>query len=187
MVGLGPRKLNFRVRRWRDRFREFVDPVPHDLWQPHQSRHLPGWRVLEPSRAVWKSRDSILALADSQSGSPRAASVVGGYDLWPLVEAELRGVADLQFPWSARAMDEAGAALDALAPQGGHHLRRGRRMGTRAGARGSPPRHLPTVALQHGFIYRHWLNYLHQPDEPQPSAANPADAGFPRPGLHAVV
>jgi UDP-N-acetylglucosamine 2-epimerase len=35
--------------------------------------------------------------------------------------------------------------------------------------------------LQHGFIYRHWLNYRHEPDEIQPSASNPADRGFPLP------
>jgi hypothetical protein len=26
-------------------------------------------------------------------------------------------------------------------------------------------RHIPTIGLQHGFIYRHWLNYRHEPDE----------------------
>ena len=28
-----------------------------------------------------------------------------------------------------------------------------------------------SVGLQHGFIYRHWLNYLHEPDEMQPPPA----------------
>jgi UDP-N-acetylglucosamine 2-epimerase len=42
-------------------------------------------------------------------------------------------------------------------------------------------RRITTFALQHGFIYRHWLNYLHEPDEMAPSPANPADGGFPRP------
>jgi UDP-N-acetylglucosamine 2-epimerase len=44
-------------------------------------------------------------------------------------------------------------------------------------------RGIPVVGLQHGFIYRHWLNYLHETDEIQPSAGNPADRGFPRPDL----
>jgi UDP-N-acetylglucosamine 2-epimerase len=39
----------------------------------------------------------------------------------------------------------------------------------------------PSVGVQHGFIYRDWLNYLHEPDEMQPSAGNPVDRGFPRP------
>ena len=177
LVGLGPR-TNFRVRRWRDRLREFVDPRPLDLAATPVTAFA-GWRVLEPSNTVWQARDTILAMLTS-SQDLRAASVVGGYDLWPLVEGELRGVADLQFPWSARAMDEAGAALDALRPKvvityaeaGGW----GRALVLEARRRG-----IPIVALQHGFIYRHWLNYLHESDEMQPSAANPSDRGFPRP------
>jgi UDP-N-acetylglucosamine 2-epimerase len=42
-------------------------------------------------------------------------------------------------------------------------------------------RRIPTVGLQHGFIYRHWLNYLHEPDEMMPDPGNGRDAGFPRP------
>jgi hypothetical protein len=64
-------------------------------------------------------------------------------------------------------MDEAGAALDALAPgavvtyaeAGGW----GRALVLEARRRG-----IRSVGLQHGFIYRHWLNYLHEPDELQP-------------------
>ena len=29
-------------------------------------------------------------------------------------------------------------------------------------------RHVPSIGLQHGFIYRHWLNYRHEPDEMEP-------------------
>ena len=39
-------------------------------------------------------------------------------------------------------------------------------------------RRVRSVGLQHGFIYRHWLNYLHEPDEMEPSGP---DAGFPYP------
>ncbi len=107
-------------------------------------------------------------------------------DLWPLVEPELEGIATLQFPWSVRAMDEAGAALDALKPDaivtyaeaGGW----GRALMLEARRRG-----IPSVALQHGFIYRHWLNYRHEPDEVRPSAANAADRGFPLSGSHAAL
>jgi len=42
-------------------------------------------------------------------------------------------------------------------------------------------RGVPLAALQHGFIYRHWLNYRHEPDEAQPDAINRSDAGFPFP------
>jgi hypothetical protein len=77
-------------------------------------------------------------------------------------------------------MDEAAAALDALQPDavltyaeaGGW----GRALMLEARRRG-----IPTAGMQHGFIYRHWLNYLHEPDEMQPSRGRPSDAGFPRP------
>ncbi len=98
---------------------------------------------------------------------------------------EFTGVSHLQFPWSARAMDEIGAALDALKPRvaityaeaGGS----GRALVLEARRRG-----IKVVGLQHGFIYRHWLNYLHEPDEMAPSPDNPADRGFPRPTLTLV-
>ncbi len=85
----------------------------------------------------------------------------------------------MQWPWSVRAMDEAGAALDALNPgvvvtyaeAGGG----GRALMLEARRRG-----VPSVGLQHGFIYRHWLNYRHEPDE---MAACGDDRGFPRPDL----
>jgi UDP-N-acetylglucosamine 2-epimerase len=47
-------------------------------------------------------------------------------------------------------------------------------------------RKIATAGLQHGFIYRHWLNYRHEPDEMGPSAHNPADRGFPRPQVTLV-
>ena len=78
-------------------------------------------------------------------------------------------------PWTRRPRRSTRSTPSAVA-----HLRRGRRLGTRADARGAAARH-PSVGLQHGFIYRHWLNYRHAPDEMQPSPANPGDRGFPRP------
>jgi len=177
IVGLGPR-TNFRVRRWRDRMREFADPAASGLAAVPVTAYS-GWQALAASRAVWAARESTYeSLAASQDLRERAA--IDGYDLWPLVLEQLRGIADLQFPWSARAMDEAGAALDALAPRsvvtyaeaGGW----GRALMLEARRRG-----IATIALQHGFIYRHWLNYLHEADEMRPSQANPDDHGFPRP------
>jgi hypothetical protein len=176
LVGLGPR-TNFRVRRWRDRAAEFV--TPHASGSAVPVTAFATWRMLEPSRRVWRDRASVYE-ACAGSEDLHAASVIGGYDVWPLVLEELRGIADLQLPWSARAMDEAGAALDALSPQvvityaeaGGW----GRALMLEARRRG-----IPTVALQHGFIYRHWLNYQHEADEMQPSPANSGDRGFPRP------
>ena len=65
---------------------------------------------------MWRARAATFTTL-TRSADLREAAVIGGYDLWPLLEEQWRGVADLQFPWSARAMDEAGAALDALRPR----------------------------------------------------------------------
>ncbi len=40
--------------------------------------------------------------------------------------------------------------------------------------------------MQHGFIYRHWLNYLHEPDEMTADPEHPVDPGFPHPALTLV-
>ena len=177
LVGLGPR-TSFRVRGWRDRLREFADPAASALpLTPVEA--FARWRDLADSNAQWRARRrAARALAASQD--LRDMSKVEVLDLWPLVEPELEGIATLQFPWSVRAMDEAGAALDALKPDaivtyaeaGGW----GRALMLEARRRG-----IPTVALQHGFIYRHWLNYRHEPDEARPSPANADDRGFPYP------
>ncbi len=177
LVGLGPR-TNFRVRRWHDRLREFVNPQPQDVAATPVTV-FSTWRSLEPSRAVWGARAATFTTL-SRSADLRAAAVIGGYDLWPLLEDQWRGVADLQFPWSARAMDEAGAALDALRPEVALTYAEAGGWG-RALMLEARRRRIATSALQHGFIYRHWLNYLHEPDEMAPSPANPADRGFPRP------
>ncbi len=177
LVGLGPR-TNFRVRRWRDRLHEFVNPQPRDIAATPVTA-FSGWRALEPSRAVWRARAETFTTL-TRSADVRAAAVIGGYDLWALLEEQWRGVADLQFPWSARAMDEAGAALDALRPEVVLTYAEAGGWG-RALMLEARRRQVPTAALQHGFIYRHWLNYLHEPDEMAPSPSNPADRGFPRP------
>ncbi len=75
-------------------------------------------------------------------------------------------------------MDEAGAALDRARAGRRADLRRGRRVGPRARARGATPRRARRSAIQHGFIYRHWLNYLHEPDEMRPSAATRSTRAF---------
>ena len=119
-------------------------------------------------RALWKS-DAV-----------REHARIGPYDSWPLIREELAGVILLQWTWSARAMDEAGAALDALRPDvavtyaeaGGW----GRAVILEARRRG-----IPTAGLQHGFIYHSWLNYLHEEDEMRSDPASRTDAGFPRP------
>jgi hypothetical protein len=173
-VGVGPTE-NFAARRWwRARLRsDGRSLVPIE-------RFAPLGRLRE-SRRLWRDRYQLLR-ALWNSADLRQRAVIHGCDCWPVVREELAGVALLQWPWSARAMDEAAAALDALQPgcaityaeAGGW----GRALMLEARRRG-----VPSAGLQHGFIYRHWLNYRHEGDEMQPDPGNPADAGFPAPTL----
>jgi hypothetical protein len=170
-VGLGPRR-NFRARRW-------WDPVtPGSPFGPSVTaiERFAGTHATRASWQVWKERHRLAS--ELIAGEPiRAAAIVRDCDLWPVLEHELKGAALVQWPWSARTMDEAGAAIDALDPRaivtyaeaGGW----GRALMLEARRRG-----VPSVGLQHGFIYRHWLNYLHEPDEMQDDGV---DRGFPRP------
>jgi hypothetical protein len=77
-------------------------------------------------------------------------------------------------------MDEAGAALDALAPEVALTYAEAGGWG-RAILLEARRRQIPSAGLQHGFIYRHWLNYRHEPDEMTPDPASPDDGGFPYP------
>ena len=77
-------------------------------------------------------------------------------------------------------MDEAGAAFDVLQPTAALTYAEAGGWG-RALALEARRRAIPLVGLQHGFIYRHWLNYLHEPDEMRPLAPGSPDAGFPLP------
>ena len=174
-VGVGP-AANFRARKW---------------WHPLQGakssvrvtpvESFAGPRAMTSSRQVWRSRHAMLR-ALAAGVDVRLRAVIHGYDCWEIVRDELTGVVLLQWPWSARAMDEAGAALDALRPAvaltyaeaGGW----GRALVLECRRRG-----IRSVGLQHGVIYHHWLNYRHEPDEMSPDPEHPADAGFPRPTL----
>jgi hypothetical protein len=178
IVGVGPMTTH-RARTWRRRLDELSDANTPAGLVPIEA--LTPASAIEGSRQWWRDRRRV-ARALLRSDDVRAAGRVAGYDLWPFVAEDLTGVATLQFPWSARAMDEAGAALDALAPKvvvtyaeaGGW----GRALVLEARRRG-----IASVGLQHGFISRHWLNYLHEPDEIAPSAGNSADRGCPLPDV----
>lgn len=175
LVGVGP-TTNFRVRTWRRRLDDFreSDLAPASLTPIEALSPLPA---LAGSRRVWRERAAIRR-ALLESSELRAACVLRGIDAWSPLRDDLAGVAMLQFPWSARAMDEAAAALDALRP---------RTVVTYAEAGGwgraltleARRRRIPVVGIQHGFISRHWLNYLHEPDEIAASPSNPDDRGCP--------
>lgn len=176
LVGVGPR-TNFKARRWWSGATETTRPgLPFTAIEQLVAR-----RHLRPSLAVWGDRSRNLR-AMRASADLRAHAVVDGCDLWDLVDEDLRGVTWLQFPWSARVIDEALAAIDVLEPSavvtyaeaGGW----GRALMLAARARG-----VRSIGVQHGFIYRHWLNYRHDADEHAPSPAHPDDRGFPRPDV----
>ncbi len=173
-VGVGPRR-NFRARRWW----QALLPDRSERLVPIE-RYAPG-PTLGASKKVWRQRDGIRR-ALYASDELRAHAVIRGCDLWPVVHAQLAGIALLQFPWSARAMDEAAAALDALGPAAAITYAEAGGWG-RALALECRRRQIPLAGIQHGFIYRHWLNYRHEPDEIAPDSSNPDDRGFPRPAL----
>ena len=180
IVGIGP-QTSYRSRGHGRRSRAVASASPSPIGQIER---FAGIRAVIPSLHVWWHRFAI-EQALTSSGDLRQAARIHGYDLWPVVKNELVSLAATLLPWSARAMDEAGAALDAIRPRvvvtyaeaGGW----GRALVLEARRRG-----IPSVGLQHGFIFRHWLNYLHEPDEIGPSAYNPADRGFPLPDLTLV-
>ena len=170
-VGVGPRR-NFRARRW-------WDPVvgaggAHQMITPIEK--LASREKLDPAFDLWRRR-TTLAQDITAGDAIRAAGQFRGADLWQVLCRELEAVALLQWPWSARAMDEAGAAIDALSPEvvvtyaeaGGW----GRALMLEARRRG-----VRSIGVQHGFIYRHWLNYVHEADEMQPQGD---DRGCPIP------
>jgi hypothetical protein len=171
-VAVGPR-TNFRARRWWDPLSAAADPrvTPIEWFAPSGA--------MRASRELFRRRHEMRRSLQ-ESEAIRAHAMIAGVDCWPLVRDELAGVALLQFTWSARAMDEAAAALAALAPDvavtyaeaGGW----GRALALEARRAG-----VPLAGLQHGFIYRHWLNYRHEPDEMQPDGVNAGDRGFPLP------
>jgi hypothetical protein len=171
-IGIGP-TANFRARRWWHalRRREAGSVTPIETLAP--------LAAMSDSARIWRERHAMRRALWS-SGGLRQHAIIGGCDCWPVIREELAGVALLQWPWSARAMDESGAALDAVRPAvaltyaeaGGW----GRALILECRRRG-----IPSAGLQHGFIYRHWLNYLHEADEMRPDPDHPEDAGFPRP------
>jgi hypothetical protein len=171
-IGVGP-TANFRARRWWHalRRRDTAAVTPIEALAPRDA--------LADSARIFRERHAMRRSLWN-SADLRQHAIIQGCDCWPVVREELAGIALLQWPWSARVMDEAGAALDAVQPAvaltyaeaGGW----GRALMLECRRRG-----IRSVGLQHGFIYRHWLNYLHEADEMSPDPDHPEDVGFPRP------
>ncbi len=170
-VGVGPQQ-NFRARRWWHPLAAHGTPAP--ALTPIEQ--LAPRAALNGAMDMWRQRHQ-LARAITTGDAVRHAGMFRGCDLWDLLRPELEAAALLQWPWSVRAMDEAGAAIDALEPSVVVTYAEAGGWG-RALMLEARRRRVRSVGLQHGFIYRHWLNYLHEPDEMQ---AARADAGFPFP------
>jgi hypothetical protein len=174
-IGVGP-GANFRAKRW---WHALKRAEPSATVTPIES--FSGRATMKESGRIWRDRHAFRR-ALWNSVDVRRHAIVRGCDCWDGVREELAGIALLQWPWSARAMDEAGAALDALRPAvaltyaeaGGW----GRALMLECRRRG-----IRSVGLQHGFIHRHWLNYRHELDEMLPDPGHTEDVGFPRPTL----
>jgi hypothetical protein len=182
VIGIGPRAKP-KQRRWQDKVIELFDPSARELPLTPVGSFLqyctdPSWL------AIWKNRSRTLK-AILLSEDLQRASVIRGYDVRSVFADEWFVLANIEFPWVARAMDQAAGALDSIHPKvvltyaeaGGW----GRALVLEARRRG-----IPVVAAQHGFIHRHWLNYLHESDEIKPSTRNPDDHGFPFPNMTLV-
>jgi hypothetical protein len=169
-IGVGPRR-NFRARRWWD-----------PLTKPGSGTRVVPIEQLVPRGAraaaldLW-SRRHKLARALTSEPSVREAARVLDCDLWPVLRPELEDVARLQWPWSARAIDEATAALRACEPRVAVTYAEAGGWG-RAVVLAARALRVASVGIQHGFIYRHWLNYLHEADEVTSDGVTP---GFPAP------
>ena len=174
-VSLGPSE-NFSARRWWHALRS--DAEPGSTFPVEMFSSLPD---LRESRTMWGARHANRRVLWS-SAAIREHAVIDGVDCWPIVREELAGIASLQWPWSVRAMDEAAAALDTLQPRSALTYAEAGGWG-RALLLECRRRGIPSAGLQHGFIYRHWLNYLHEPDEMRADPEHPDDAGFPRPDV----
>jgi Capsule polysaccharide biosynthesis protein len=172
-VSVGP-STNFRARRW---WHVFRPSAVADAASPIEA-YAPVER-LAPSRAIWRQRHAFRR-ALWNSADLRQLAIIRGCDCWSIIRDELAGIALLQWPWSARAMDEAAGALDALRPKAVITYAEAGGWG-RALMLECRRRNIPTAGLQHGFIYRHWLNYLHESDEMDADDGQQQDRGFPRP------
>lgn len=166
-IGVGP-TTNFRQRR-RLAAQSPSSPVVIPI-----ERYASGHQ-LSASRLVWRDRYTHFRRL-LRSASFRNAARIKGVDCWPVIREQLAGIVWLQWPWSVRAMDEAAASLESLRPKGIVTYAEAGGWG-RALILEARRRQIPSAGLQHGFIYRHWLNYLHEPDE----MLGNATAGFPHP------
>ena len=134
---------------------------------------------LAPSASLARARSRSGASATRwRASSPPATAIRAAGDV-----SRLRSLAGP----AARARGRRAAAMAVVRARDGRSRRRARRAAARtrsltyaeAGGWGralvleARRRGVPSVGLQHGFIYRHWLNYRHEPDEMAPRRRRP--------------
>ena len=170
------RCITFGRRGYRQRF---LDRAASPTTPPRWPRATPIERfapegALTGALDLWRRR-SLLAHEIVTGKGVRAAGRVRQDDLWPVLRRELEAVALLQWPWAARAMDEAAAALFAITPEvvvvTADATARGRAIVLEARRR-----RVPTVGVQHELLTDFDAAYAHEPDELQPMDG---DRGFP--------
>ena len=96
------------------------------------------WPARRQSGAARDANARALIDSDGRCARARTAS---GYDVWPLLVDELRGIADAAVPVVGAGDGRSRRGARRLPAARRRHLRRGRRLGPRAHARGAAPRH----------------------------------------------
>ena len=104
--------------------REFADPGCQRTAADARGSLRADGASCADSNAQWRGRRQVAKRAGRQPGPARDADDRGIATCGRWSQPELEGIATLQFPWSARAMDEAGAALDRLKPDAWSPTRR---------------------------------------------------------------
>lgn len=171
-IGLGPRR-NLR-RRADARARTTPAAATRPAVTPIERFAPQG--ALGGAVELWRRRSDLAQQIVTGDGI-RAAGRVREYDLWPVLRRELEAVALLQWPWSARAMDECAAAIGAIKPDVVVTYAEASGWG-RALVLEARRRQVPSVGVQHELVTRHGVPWYHEPDE---MAALGADLGFPTP------
>ena len=140
------------------------------------------------SRRAQRSRDALRALARARDGSARdltRATASGrrrhlrGCDLWPVLRARARGRGAAAVAVVGARDGRSRRRARRARPRRRRHLRRSRRLGPRAGARGAPPRH--PVRRPSARLHLPALAELPARSRTRCSRSEPTTAAFPRP------
>ena len=172
VVAVGPRAA-FRRRGLGDRLSDWLHLRAEGEGYVHVNRYFRGPVAREARRGAALAR----RIWSELSGRPsvREAFSHRGVGFADLSEADLAATVLLQLPWAIRAYEEMSAVLAAVRPAVVCLYAESSGWG-RAALAASRAAHVPTVAVQHGILYRNYYSYTHEADE----------AACPRPDRTAV-